>query len=66
MAKCYVTGKTTVTGNSTYTFEGLDKYDLSDGHEYVYTVQEVKVDGYTTTQDNNKNFTNTKKYVIVY
>ena len=49
---------TTVTGDGAYSFDNLDKYDLEDGHEYVYTVREVKVDGYTTEQDGN-NFKNT-------
>ena len=49
---------TTVRGNSTYKFENLDKYDLSDGHIYNYTVKEVEVEGYTTEQTEN-NFKNT-------
>ena len=49
---------TTVSGNSTYKFENLDKYDLSDGHIYNYTVKEVEVEGYTTEQTEN-NFKNT-------
>lgn len=31
-----------------HTFKNLPKYDETDGHEIVYTVDEVKVDGYTT------------------
>ncbi|MDD7512068.1 MAG: Cna B-type domain-containing protein [Peptostreptococcaceae bacterium] len=31
-----------------YTFKDLPKYDDKDGHEIVYTVKEVKVDGYIT------------------
>ena len=54
-----VEGKTkTVRGNGTYKFENLDKYDLSDGHIYNYTVKEVEVEGYTTEQTGN-NFKNT-------
>ena len=49
---------TTVTGNNTYSFTGLPKYDLTDGHEYEYSVKEVEVPGYDTTQDVN-NFINT-------
>ena len=49
---------TTVSGNSTYKFENLDKYNLSDGHIYNYTVKEVEVEGYTTEQTGN-NFKNT-------
>lgn len=32
----------------TLIFEDLPKYDLTDGHEIIYTIQEVKIDGYTT------------------
>ena len=45
-------------GTTTYSFDNLEKYDLTDGHEYVYTVTENTVEGYTTTQDGT-NFTNT-------
>ncbi|HEY9575747.1 MAG TPA: Cna B-type domain-containing protein [Lachnospiraceae bacterium] len=31
-----------------HTFSNLPKYDENDGHEIVYTIDEVKVDGYTT------------------
>lgn len=31
-----------------HTFKDLPKYDDKDGHEIVYTVKEVKVDGYIT------------------
>lgn len=34
--------------NWTHTFSNLPKYDGNDGHEIVYTVAEVKVDGYVT------------------
>ena len=45
-------------GTTTYSFDNLEKYDLTEGHEYVYTVTENTVEGYTTTQDGT-NFTNT-------
>ena len=40
----------TLTANTNwkYEFKDLSKYDENDGHEIVYTIQEVKVDGYTT------------------
>ncbi|WP_281679046.1 Cna B-type domain-containing protein, partial [Eggerthia catenaformis] len=31
-----------------HTFSNLPKYDDKDGHEIVYTISEVKVDGYST------------------
>ena len=31
-----------------FSFDGLAKYDPADGHEYVYTIKEDAVDGYTT------------------
>ena len=34
-----------------YAFAELDRYDLTDGHEYEYTVAELPVEGYTTEQD---------------
>jgi len=38
----------------------LDKYSLTDGHEYVYTVSEDAVTGYTTTySENTLDVTNT-------
>ena len=48
-----VDGKEVTLDNSKtdYSFENLEKYDLSDGHEYVYTVKESKVDGYTSEID---------------
>ena len=57
---------TTVTGDGAYSFDNLDKYDLEDGHEYVYTVREVKVDGYTTEQNGN-DFENTieQEYITI-
>ena len=33
-----------------YTFEGLDKYDLTDGHVYRYTITEDSIDGYTSSE----------------
>ena len=45
-------------GDSRYVFPNLDKYDLADGHAYVYTVEEEAVDGYTSAQ-NGFDFTNT-------
>lgn len=44
-------------GTTTYEFTGLDKYDLTDGHAYKYTVKEVAVSGYTPEQNGN-DFTN--------
>ncbi len=35
-------------GSWSYTFADLAKYDSKDGHEYVYTVKERAVDGYTS------------------
>ena len=44
--------KDTVTLNAaggwTHTFSDLPKYDQTDGHEIVYTLEEQKMDGYTT------------------
>lgn len=45
-------------GVTTYSFNNLEKYDLEDGHEYVYAVEEVPVEGYTSKQDGTS-FTNT-------
>ncbi len=45
-------------GETTYSFNNLDKYDLADGHAYEYTVEELPVEGYTSSQD-GYNFTNT-------
>ena len=45
-------------GTTTYEFTNLEKYDLEDGHEYIYTVTEDSVEGYISDKDNN-NFTNT-------
>ncbi|MCD7762320.1 MAG: Cna B-type domain-containing protein, partial [Lachnospiraceae bacterium] len=38
-------------GTTTYTFDNLDVYDLSDGHVYEYTIAEQEVDGYTSKVD---------------
>ena len=45
-------------GTTSYSFENLDRYDLTDGHEYKYTVSEGTVEGYKSEQNEN-NFTNT-------
>ena len=57
---------TTVTGDGTYSFNNLDKYDLEDGHEYEYTVTEDPVEGYTS-QPTENGFINTiqQEYVTV-
>ncbi|MCI7248983.1 MAG: Cna B-type domain-containing protein, partial [Clostridiales bacterium] len=39
------------SGSSQYQFSNLDKYDLSDGHEYEYTVMEAGCDGYSDSYD---------------
>ena len=48
-------------GEVTYSFTGLEKYDLSDGHEYEYTVSENPVEGYQTTysKDHKSQIANT-------
>jgi len=45
-------------GETTYEFANLDKYDLTDGHVYSYTVTEDPVIGYTIKVD-GYNITNT-------
>ena len=50
--------KTTGT-TATYAFNNLDKYDLSNGHIYNYTVKEIVPDKYVCEQDGT-NFTNIK------
>ena len=45
-------------GTTTYSFTGLEKYDLSDGHEYEYSVKEIEVPGYISKL-NGTNFVNT-------
>ena len=47
----------TVNDNWTYKFTNLNKYN--NGKEITYTVKEQKVEGYTTSVDNNNNITNT-------
>ena len=37
--------------NNKYEFKDLNKYDLTDGHVYKYTVRELGADGYITTID---------------
>ena len=59
-----VDSKELVNGETTYSFANLPKYDLSDGHEYVYTVAEQTVDGYTSEQNGN-DFTNTINQEII-
>lgn len=34
--------------NWAHTFSNLPKYDENDGHEIVYTLDEVKIEGYNT------------------
>ena len=53
-----VATKTLTNGATKYSFENLDKYDLTDGHAYVYTTSEEAVDGYTSVKDGN-NYKNT-------
>lgn len=53
-----INSKELPNGTTSYLFDKLDKYDLTDGHEYVYTVTEDKVDGYKSEQNGN-NFINT-------
>ena len=61
-----VDSKTLANGVTSYKFENLPKYDLTDGHVYAYTVEEEAVDGYTSVQNGN-DFTNTiaQEYVEV-
>ncbi|MDD6319566.1 MAG: Cna B-type domain-containing protein, partial [Oscillospiraceae bacterium] len=61
-----IDSKTLKNGETEYSFTDLDKYDLSDGHVYSYTVEEEPVEGYTSKKDGN-NFTNTiaQEYVSV-
>ena len=46
--------KTTITGNNSYTFSNLDKYD-SNGNEYEYTVREEAVNGYEANYEKTEN-----------
>ena len=58
-----ITSKELPNGTTSYVFDELDRYDLTDGHEYVYTVSEEKVEGYTTSysEDRKSLITNTIK-----
>ena len=40
-----------IGSDNKYEFKELDKYDLTDGHVYTYTVKELGADGYITTID---------------
>ena len=40
-----------IGSDNKYEFKDLDKYDLTDGHIYKYTVKELGADGYITTID---------------
>ena len=40
-----------IDSDNKYEFKDLDKYDLTDGHIYKYTVRELGADGYITTID---------------
>ena len=40
-----------IDSDNKYEFTDLDKYDLTDGHVYRYTVRELGADGYITTID---------------
>ncbi len=40
-----------IESNNKYEFKDLDKYDLTDGHVYRYTVRELGADGYITMID---------------
>ena len=40
-----------IDSDNKYEFTDLDKYDLTDGHIYRYTVRELCADGYITTID---------------
>ena len=40
-------------GETTYSFTNLDVY-AADGHAYEYTVEELPVEGYTSSQDGSK------------
>ena len=51
------------SGNTTYSFENLDKYDLTTGKEYKYTITENKVQNYETSYK-GYNITNTFKQEI--
>ncbi|MBQ6156303.1 MAG: Cna B-type domain-containing protein [Bacteroidales bacterium] len=40
-------------GATSWAFPNLDKYDLTDGHEYAYSVEEVQPEGYTSVISGN-------------
>ena len=40
-----------IASDNKYEFKDMDKYDLTDGHVYRYTVRELGADGYITTID---------------
>ena len=50
MADGNVIKTVTLTGATgwKHTFSNLPKYDVTDGHDIAYTLDEIKVDGYTT------------------
>ena len=52
-------------GNWSHTFDGIPKYDESNGREYVYTVREADVEGYMAEVEasvgNGFTITNTRK-----
>lgn len=54
------------SGESKYSFRNLDKYDLTDGHIYEYTVREQAIEEYSASYD-GYDITNTidQKYVTV-
>ena len=59
-----VDSKTLKNGETTYSFDHLDKYDLAAGHTYEYTTSEDNVEGYTSRRDGN-NYTNTINQVKI-
>ena len=52
---------TLANGTTSYEFKDLDRYDLSDGHEYIYKIEEISVNRYTTSYagEYNEQITNT-------
>ena len=56
-----INSTTLANGTTSYEFKDLDRYDLSDGHEYVYKVEEINVKGYQTSYagEYNEQITNT-------
>ncbi|HEY9574515.1 MAG TPA: Cna B-type domain-containing protein [Lachnospiraceae bacterium] len=48
-----------------YTFKNLAVYDKKDGHEYLYTVEEAKIEGYESSisGDMDKGYTITNKEI---